>query len=100
MKKEQEIKEMDTNMKELNLNEMEMADGGYIVDRGFWHDYWVVSDWDGKIIYSAFLKHDARIAADVNRTSEKVISEATYNDWMAQREQQEGPFFNVSIGHS
>ena len=57
-------KEMEKNA--LNQDELEQASGGYIVDRGFWRDYWVVKD--------------------------QVISEGTYNEWLKQKAQGNGPF--------
>ena len=88
MKKEQEIKEMDTNMKEMNLEEMEMADGGYIVDRGILDYYWVVNDTDGKVRATSFFKGPANHYADFYGVSREVISEAKYNEWMEQKKQK------------
>lgn len=41
-------KEMEKNA--LNQDELEQASGGYIVDRGFWRDYWVADERTGKTL--------------------------------------------------
>ena len=54
------------------------ANGGLIVDRGFWSKYWVVDDNNGAIIDTFWFKTDARIFAGTMRVSDKVISEKEY----------------------
>ena len=85
---------MNTNMMELNLNEMEMANGGYIVDRGFWRNYWVVLDWNGDIRANCFLKIDANRHAEEEGVRDQVISEAQYNEWLELKKQGKRPFYS------
>ena len=64
----------------LNVNEMDQVAGGYIVDRGFWYDYWIVDDRRGEVLETCFLKGDAEAAADRHGVRYTVISEETYKE--------------------
>lgn len=43
-----------TEEKKLSLEEISEVNGGCIVDRGFWSRYWIVSDYTGNVIDTAF----------------------------------------------
>ena len=79
--------------KKLTLDEMKEADGGYIVDRGFWSRYWIVSDYTGNVIDTAFFKADANAVCETRTISNYVISEEKYNEWMDKKKKGlPGPF--------
>ncbi len=85
------IAEMDKM--ELAQNEMTVANGGYIVDRGFWSRYWIVSDYTGNVIDTAFFKADANDVCETRTISNTVISEAKYNEWIDRKNKGlPGPF--------
>ena len=62
----------------LSLNALKNANGGLIVDRGFWRYYWVVNERNGDIIDSFWFKEDAKKFANKFGVSKKVISEKEY----------------------
>ena len=82
-------------MENVNLTKEELseANGGYIVDRGFWSRYWIVSDYTGNVIDTAFFKVDANAVCETRTISNYVISEEKYNDWMDRKKKGlPGPF--------
>ena len=83
----QENNELNEELKkeELNMEEMDDVNGGYIVDRGFWSRYWIVSDHDGKLLDTAFFKSDAEDYCHRKTVSNTVISEDKYNDWIDKK---------------
>ncbi|MBQ8137185.1 MAG: hypothetical protein IJ174_07115 [Clostridia bacterium] len=79
--------------KELTLEDMNKANGGYIVDRGFWSRYWIVSDYTGNVIDTAFFKIDANATCETRTISNQVISEEKYNEWIDRKNKGlPGPF--------
>ena len=84
---------MEMEKKELTLEELNEVNGGYIVDRGFWSRYWIVSDYTGNVIDTAFFKVDANAVCETRTISNYVISEEKYNDWMDRKKKGlPGPF--------
>ena len=82
--------------KKLTLDETMEENGGYIVDRGFWYDYWIVNDFTGKVLDTAFLKLDALTVAKSEIVSDSVISEKQYNEWMENKKKGlPGPFTHL-----
>ena len=82
-----------TEEKKLSLEEISEVNGGCIVDRGFWSRYWIVSDYTGNVIDTAFFKIDANATCETRTISDQVISEATYNEWMGRKNKGlPGPF--------
>ncbi len=76
-------------MKELSLEEMERKNGGMIVDRGFWHNYYVISDYSGDVLKECFFKTDAENLCETYTSSKYVISEEQYNEWMEKKQRGE-----------
>ncbi len=92
---EEELKDFSKNIRnfqELTPDQMEDVAGGYIVDRGFWHDYWVVRGWTGDIIDTSFFKSQAETICENANEYPIYITEAQYNEWMEQKKQGKGPF--------
>ena len=84
---------MEMEKKELTLDELNEVNGGYIVDRGFWFRYWIVSDYTGIVIDTAFFKSDANDVCETRTISNYVISEEKYNEWMDRKKKGlPGPF--------
>ena len=84
---------MEMEKKELTLEELNEVNGGYIVDRGFWSRYWIVSDYTGNVIDTAFFKVDANAVCETRTISNYVISEEKYNEWMDKKKKGlPGPF--------
>ena len=84
---------VERDLKELNEEELKDANGGWIVDRGFWSRYWIVSDYDGKLIDTALFKLDAKATCETRTISDQVISEAKYKEWIELRDKGlPGPF--------
>lgn len=91
-----ELNEEEMNVEELNVEEMEDVNGGLIVDRGFWSRYWIVSDYDGKVLDTAFFKYDAEGVCRRRTSSDTVISEEQYNDWIDRKNKGlPGPFTHL-----
>jgi len=91
-----ERNEEELKKEELNVEELEDANGGLIVDRGFWSRYWIVSDHDGKLLDTAFFKYDAEGVCRRRTSSDTVISEEQYNDWIDRKNKGlPGPFTHL-----
>ena len=75
----EDIKMAIAEMKKMELTDEQLneVNGGYIVDRGFWSRYWIVSDYTGNVIDTAFFKIDANALCETYTTSNTVISEET-----------------------
>lgn len=71
-------------MNEMTLTNEALKDvnGGMIVDRGLWHDYYVISDYDGAVLSEKFFHSDAWAQSQMLGVSDTIISEEQYNAWM------------------
>ena len=86
----------DMEKMEMTQDDMMEANGGYIVDRGFWSRYWIVSDYTGNLIETAFFKSDAENLCKSYTISDYMISEEKYNDWMDKKNKGlPGPFTHL-----
>ncbi len=75
--------------KELTPEQTESVNGGMIVDRGFWHNYYVISDYSGDVLIETFFKSDAENMCESYTCSKYVISEDQYNEWIEKRNRGE-----------
>ena len=75
---EKKVPEHDGETRELTLDELEQAEGGYIVYRGTMRDYYVVDDNTGEKLASAFWNGDAKYYAEQYGVSKKEITVDQY----------------------
>ena len=81
---------------ELADEQLNQVNGGYIVDRGFWSRYWIVSDYSGNVIDTALFKIDANAICETRTISNTVISEEKYNEWIDLKNKGlPGPFTHL-----
>ena len=76
--------------------QLNQVNGGYIVDRGFWSRYRIVSDYTGNVIDTALFKIDANAICETRTISNTVISEEKYNEWIDLKNKGlPGPFTHL-----
>ncbi|MBQ6393015.1 MAG: hypothetical protein IJH60_05855 [Eubacterium sp.] len=71
---------MKNDKMELKMNEMDLIDGGYIVDCGLLNEYKIVNDQTGDVLDTAFFIFNAEEIASEKGVNKMVITEAKYKE--------------------
>ena len=74
-----------TELIEISTDEMEQANGGYIVYRGKWRWVWIVDDYTGKVMNEEWFLCDAKTYCKVHTQSDKIITEKQYEEMLECR---------------
>ena len=79
-------------MKEIELaqEQLEEVNGGMIIERGFWHNYWIVSDYNGRVLGQTFFKSGAEDICESRKCSKHLMSLDKYNNWMDIKDKRQG----------